>query len=165
MNATRQKILAAAAAFVALPALSACGVSFGAQTDQVYTPADGENDRQGQVDVLNALIVSGTDGSGRLIAGLANNDPAEDNELVAVQGAGENQAVTVTIDGTAEIPAGEMIQLADEPMVSVEGDPESIAPGRFVRLTFQLDSGESATLNVPVLAHDGYYSDVELPED
>jgi hypothetical protein len=56
--------LATAALLLAVPALSSCSVSFGAQTDQVYNPSAGVDDRSGSVDVLNALVVSGAAGSG-----------------------------------------------------------------------------------------------------
>ena len=71
MNVRRS--IAAAALLLAVPALSACGVSFGAPTDQVYNPSVGVDDQSGQVDVLNALIVSGSNGSGTVVATLVNN--------------------------------------------------------------------------------------------
>jgi len=54
----RSRGLVAVAVLLAVPALSSCGVNFSAQTDQVYTPAEGALNRDGDVDVLNALIVS-----------------------------------------------------------------------------------------------------------
>ena len=69
-----RRSLAVAALVLTAPVLSSCGVGFGAQTDQVYNPAAGVDVHSGSVDVLNALIVSGTDGSGTVIATLVNND-------------------------------------------------------------------------------------------
>jgi hypothetical protein len=168
VNATQSKVLAAASVLLALPALSACSdVSFGAQTDQVYTPADGENNREGTVDVLNALIVSGTPGSGRLIAGLNNADTAEDDELVNVQGVGEDAAITFRLaGGETSIPAGGLLQLADDDaaQVAVSGKEEALKPGEFVRLKLSFANGEEAELNVPVLEPGSTYDDVELPD-
>ncbi len=77
----------ATVAVIALPlGLSGCG--FDAPTDQVYTPAVGVNNQDGQVDVLNALIVSAEDGSGTLVVSLANNDQAEPDALAGVAGQG-----------------------------------------------------------------------------
>ena len=166
MNATHSKALAVASALLALPALSSCAVSFGAQTDQVYTPADGENYREGTVDVLNALIVSESPGSGRLIAGLANSG-TEDDELTGVRGVGETQDVTFSlVGGETAIPASGLLQLADEDAahVTVSGSPETVRAGGFVRLAFSFRNGEEAELNVPVLEPGEYYDDVELGE-
>lgn len=139
-------------------------MSFGAQTDQVYTPADGENNREGTVDVLNALIVSETPGSGRLIAGLANSGMDEDS-LTGVRGADESGDVAFSLEGgEATIPAGGFLQLADDDsaVIMVSGDPEAVQPGAFVRLTFTFQNGEEADLNVPVLSPGVTYGDVEL---
>ncbi len=165
MTAT-QKALAAAATLLAVPALSACGVNFDAQTDQVYTPADGENSRNGSVDVLNALIVSDTPGSGRLIAGLANNNASEPDSLEGVEGVGDSAEVTFSLDGgDTEIPAGGAIQLADvdAPMVVATGSEELLRAGGFVRVSFSFGNGDTTELNVPVLAPGTTYDDVELP--
>jgi hypothetical protein len=166
VNATHAKALAVAAAILAVPGLSGCGVSFGAQTDQIYTPTDGENSREGTVDVLHALIVSDTPGSGRFIAGLVNGGD-EDDTLESVQGAGESAEVTVTISGgETSIPANGSLQLAadDAANVEVSGDPEVVSAGMFVRLTLTFQNGEPATVNVPVLAPGEDYADVQLPE-
>lgn len=166
VNATHSKALAAASVLLALPSLSSCAhVSFGAQTDQVYTPADGENNREGSIDVLNAFILSATPGSGRLVAGLANPSTGEDDELTGVQGVGEDQDVTFTIgSGETSIPAGGYLQLADEDAaeVTVSGDPEKMKAGTFVRLSFTFKDGEEAELNVPVLEPGVTYADFDL---
>jgi copper(I)-binding protein len=168
VNASHQKVLrpkALVAALLAAPVLSACGSNFGAQTDQVYIPADGVNSREGTVDVLNALIISEEPGSGRLVAGLANNSSEED-ALVDVQGAGDDQGVEVQLTET-EIPASGLVQLADpdaEEVVLVTGEDDAVRAGTFVRLTFTFESSDSVELNVPVLAPGSDYEDVEVPD-
>ena len=149
------------------PALAACGVSFGAQTDQPYTPADGVSARGGEVDVLNALIVSDTPGTGRLIAGLSNENTGASDTLTGVRGAGEDQSVTFAPSGgSTTIPAGGLLQLADPDAanVVVKGSPDLVKPGGFVRLTFSFQNAQEATLNVPVLEPDETYKDVQLPD-
>jgi hypothetical protein len=167
VNATHSKALAVASVLLALPALSSCAVSFGAQTDQVYTPADGENNRDGTVDVLNALIVSETPGSGRLIAGLSNADLEEADSITGVRALGDSEGVTFSLgSGETEIPAGGYLQLADDDAahITVSGDPEQVEPGAFVRLEFTFQNGEGAELNVPVLSPGSTYDGVELGE-
>ncbi|HET6562375.1 MAG TPA: hypothetical protein VFG72_10905 [Marmoricola sp.] len=165
MTATRTKALAAAAALLAVPALSSCGGNFDAQTDQMYTPADGVNDYEGSVDVLNALIVSGTPGSGRFIAGL-NNDSTESLTLESVEGVGESAEVTFSIEGgETELPARGYIQLAhdDAAMVVASGSAEALQPGKFVRVSLTFAGGQSAELDVPVLGTSPIYDQIELP--
>ena len=142
VNATRTRrrtVTAAAAAFLAVPALSACGVSFGAQTDQPYQPTDGVIDRSGDVDVLNALIVSAAPGSGRLVAGLVNNAD-EDDELTGVVGAGDDPASFELGTGETTIGAGQLLELSDQDagVVTASGGEDAVVPGKFVRLTLQL---------------------------
>ena len=55
MQTRRSLRLAVGALVLALPLLGSCG--FDKATDKVYTPAAGTNDRDGDVDVLSAVIV------------------------------------------------------------------------------------------------------------
>ena len=166
MNATRTKALAAAAALLAVPALSACGTNFDAQTDQVYTPSDGENSYDGSVDVLNAMIISETPGSGRFIAGLVNNDSEEADTFQSVEGVGDSAEITFAVQGgETEIPPGGSLQLADDEsaMVAASGSEDALQAGKFVRVSVGFANGDSAELNVPVMAPGDTYEDVELP--
>src|SRR6478609_7881275 len=71
---SRRKLATAIGALVlAVPALSACGFNYA--TEREYTPGNGTNYQHGVVDVLNAVIVAGEDGSGTFIASLSNNAP------------------------------------------------------------------------------------------
>lgn len=157
MNVTLRRSIAAAVLLV--PMLASCG--FNEPTDRVYTPGVGVNERSGTVDVLHALVVSGADGSGTVIAGLSNNDQQEGDALTRISGSGEDSGITVTLDGPVEIDRGASVQLADETEISVEG--ESITPGAFVRLTFEFESSESVTVEVPVVARRGDYAEIPVP--
>lgn len=189
MIATKIRRRAAVVATVlAAPALAACSVNFDAQTDQYYTPTDGENAREGTVDILHALIVSDTAGSGRLIAGLSNpgtnrdqpvglepGDSAEesptgegeDTALTGVRGLEESEGVQFSlVEGETTIPSGGLLQLADEgsAVIAVNGDPEQVAPGQYVRVAFSFDNGEEVEVNVPVFPPGTDYADIEIPE-
>lgn len=145
----------AIAALLLAPALTACGFNF--QTDQVYQPAVGVNDRSGSVDILNALVVSGTDGSGTFAGTLVNGDATEDDRLEIVTG----PDITAS-KSTVPVPAGGTALLADTGKITVEGS--GIEPGTFVELTFSFASGQMTTVNVPVVAATGDYADVPLPD-
>jgi hypothetical protein len=157
-----RRSIAAAAVLLAAPALSSCGVSFGAQTDQVYNPSVGVDDRSGQVDVLNALIVSGTNGSGTVVATLVNNDQQTDDTLKGVAGAGKDAGMTVKPGGDTTIPAGGVLNLATRGAVTIRG--QRVVPGNFVTITFSFDRAQSVTLDVPVVSHSNPdYAGVKVP--
>lgn len=161
MNARRS--LAAAALVLVTPALSACaGVNFGAQTEQVYNPAEGVNNRSGAVDVLDALVVSGGSGSGTVVATLVNNDLHRADSLQAVAGTGPDASLQVTPGGSTSIPADGVLSLADKGRVFVRG--QAIKPGYFVHLRFSFAHAQAADLEVPVVpANVPEYSNIPLP--
>ncbi|MGZ4460529.1 MAG: hypothetical protein ACXVEU_20030 [Nocardioidaceae bacterium] len=162
MNVTVRRRLAAAAVIAAAPAISACGVNFGAQTDQIYNPTVGTDDRSGTVDVINALIVSGKHGSGTVVAGLVNNSAAGSDRLVSVAGAGKTADVQVSVGGPTKIPARGLLNLAKDGKVTATGS--SIVPGKFVTLTWSFQRGKSVTFDAPVVAaSSSAYKDVPLP--
>ena len=49
-------------------------------------------------------------------------------------------------------------------LVAVSGDPELIAPGRYVKVEFTFGNGEQVPINVPVLEPGRDYEEIELPE-
>jgi len=141
------------AALLLAPALAACG--FGAQTDQVYQAATGIDDRSGEVYLLNALIVSGADGSGTFSATLSNRSGA--TELTGIEGDG----VTASME-PVPVAAGASVNLAEDGAVSILGD--EVEAGGFVSLTLEFTNGQSTEVTVPVVRHEDEYADVPLPK-
>ena len=81
----RLRSLATAAAVIALAApLTSCGFDYA--TERNYTPAGGANNREGVVDVLSAVVVSGAEGSGTFVATLSNNDDVDEQSLTGISG-------------------------------------------------------------------------------
>ena len=160
MNLRRR--VAVAALVLAVPVVSSCGVGFNEQTDQVYNPAAGVDDRSGSVNVLNALVVSGTNRSGTVIATLVNQDQTHPDKLVGVAGAGRDSSLKVTPGGATTIPADGVLNLATDGRVFVRGS--RVVPGNLVNLTFTFQRGKAVTLNTPVVsANDPTYAGVKLP--
>ncbi len=157
LPARARTVALAAALLLSVPALAACT---GAATDQVYTPAQGVNDRDGSVDVLNALVVSDGKDGGRLIAGLVNGDQSEDDTLTGVQAA-EGDATFELKGGETTIPAGDSLQLADDGSAKIL--VEGVTLGRFVRVTFSFQNADSVTVDVPVVAPGEDFSGVAVP--
>ncbi len=91
-----------------LPLLAACtSVGLGAQTGQVYIPADGANNRTGTVYVLNAVVVSGRVGAGTLVTTFVDTDTQSPDTVSSITGTG------LTVTGTLPtVPAGGHVNLA-----------------------------------------------------
>jgi len=150
-------VVAVASLALLLPALAACGFNY--QTDQVYQPSVGVNNRQGTVDVLGAVVVSGVEDQGTFVASLANKDESESNTLTSVSPADESSGLTTNLAAPVEIGPGALVNLADTGAVSVSGTP--VVPGSFARLTLKFESGQETEVNVPVVAQEDPYSDIE----
>jgi hypothetical protein len=150
----------------AAPLVASCSFgtsNFDAQTNQFYTPAEGVSDRSSAVDVLNAVVVSAEDGTGRFVAGLANNSNTADDSLDSVKGSGASSDVTEASSTPVPLPAGGFVQLADagvEPVV-LQGD--QIVAGHFIEVTISFQTADTVTVKVPVVTNEDDWSGVTLP--
>ena len=140
---------------LAVPGVSACGFDYA--TDRENNLANGANDKDGVVDVLNAVIVSSEDGSGTFIATLSNNSPDEAISMDALS-FGPNATVDVASFAPIEVPARGLVNLAAEQGIKVSGEFKA---GEFVPLSVGFDNGESADLNVHVVATEDEYADLD----
>jgi hypothetical protein len=150
--------LATAAAVLALAApLSSCGFDYATERD--YTPASGANNRDADVDVLSAVVVSAAEGSGTFVASLSNNDAKEPQTFSGVSG-DDGASIEAAGFDPIEIPAGGLVNLADPPAdIVLTGDFKA---GDMVPLAIDFGSGERVTLNVPVVADDtGYWEGMD----
>jgi copper(I)-binding protein len=150
--------LATAAALLALAVpLSSCGFDYA--TDRDYTPAGGANNREGGVDVLSAVVVSASEGSGTFVASLSNNDPDAEQTFTGVSG-DEGASIEAAEFDPITIPAGGLVNLADPAAeVVVTGD---FTAGDFVPLALDFGNGERVTMEVPVVADDfGYWEGMD----
>lgn len=150
----RSLATATAVLALALP-LSSCGFNYATQRD--YTPGAGTNDRSGDVDILSAVVVSGTEGSGTLIASLSNGLTDEASTLTAVTGkrvattedAEESPVETAEFE-PVEVPAGGIVNFAEPARdITLSGD---FSAGNFLELTFEFESGQRTTMSVPVVS-------------
>ncbi len=151
----RLRSLATAAAVIALAApLTSCGFDYATERD--YTPAGGANNREGVVDLLSAVVVSGTEGSGTFVASLANND-TEEQSLTGISGVSGSDGATIEAPEfePVTVPADGLVNLA-EPAADIvlTGD---FTAGDFVPLSFDFGNGERISFNVPVVADDSGY--------
>ena len=154
----RLRPLATAAAVIALAApLTSCGFDYATERD--YTPGSGANTREGEVDVLSAVVVSAAEGSGTFIASLSNNDPSDEQSFTGISGA-EGTMVEVAEFEPVSIPAGGLVNLAEPPAeIVLTGE---FTAGDVVPLSFDFGNGERVQLNVPVVADDtGYWEGMD----
>ena len=150
--------LATAAAVLALAVpLSSCGFDYA--TDRYYTPASGANNREGDVDILSAVVVSAAEGSGTFVASFSNNDADQAQTFTGVSGA-DGETITAAAFDPISIDAGGLVNLADPPAdIVLTGD---FAAGDVVPLTIDFGNGERVSLNVPVVADDtGYWEGMD----
>jgi hypothetical protein len=146
---------------LAILLLTSCTVNFNEQTDKVYNPSAGVDDRSGEVDVLNALVVSGSEGSGTVVATLVNNDQARADKLREVTGSGPDASLKVTTGGDTTIANGGLLNLATDGRIAVRGD--AVQAGRLVTLTFTFERAKAITVDAPVVARTAQYADVRVP--
>jgi hypothetical protein len=147
--------LAALATVLLVPALGACGFNSNYQTDEIYQPGVGVNERSGTVDVLGAVVVSTSSGRGTFVASLVNKDLEQADTLTSITG----EDVEVQLSAPVQIDPESMANLTQSGAVSVTGD--SIRPGRFVRLTLEFESGQSTEVNVPVVPYKDEFRDIK----
>jgi hypothetical protein len=148
-------MLAAVGALLLATTLTSCG--FGYATDRVYTPANGVNDRDADVDVLNAVIVSGQEGSGTFIASFANNDQDAEASVDTFAGAGEDASLEADFQPIT-IPPGGLVNLEDDGGIVVTGD---FAAGNFVTVTMSFSSGQSVEMDVITVTDCGVYAGLD----
>ncbi len=152
MHLRRTTALSAASLLLAAPMLTSCGFDYA--TDRPYTPAAGTNDREGSVDVLGAVIVSGEKDSGTFIAALSNNDQEQGVAFEALSGAGDAGIQAESFSPMPITPGG-LLNLSQKGGVPVTG---SFGAGEVVPLSIGLDNGERVTLDVPVVENSGYFA-------
>lgn len=150
--------LATAAAVLALAVpLASCGFDYATERD--YTPAGGANNREGDVDILSAVVVSAAEGSGTFVASLSNNDADTEQTLTAVSGDEGATIEAAEFDPIAIAPGG-LVNLADPPAdIVLTGD---FAAGDFVPLSVDFGNGERVMIEVPVVRDDfGYWEGMD----
>lgn len=150
-NAIAGLILAA----VSAATLSSCGFHY--PTDRVNTIAAGQNNRDHSVDALGIRVLATAKGEGRLIGALANNND-EKASLDAVSS--PDGTVTAASFKAVQVGPRAGVNLAEEDPIALTGD---FTAGDVVRLELAFSTGETATLNVPVVKPCFQYTQVPTP--
>lgn len=153
MNVPR-KLALASTTLVAATALTSCGFNYA--TDRVYTPAAGINDTTGNVDILNAAIVSAQANSGTFVASFSNNDTTKTIKFTGMSGDGS--AVGVVNAKPFSLAPGGFRNLSTSGGVPLTG---TFSSGQMVTVSLTFDDGETANLDVPVVNDTGQWAGLD----
>lgn len=159
---------------VPLLLLSGCGYGealdrtrgFDYATDRINTLSNGTTDRSASVNVVGAVVVAQEHNLGAFAATLINTD---ENAPAALTSLASGGAGEVTPFGGAPVsvavPTNGLVNMFREDSVPVSGEFEA---GDFVTITLGFDTGESITMDVPVVKPCFHYApdviSVDLPE-
>lgn len=144
----RRSLALVSGALLLTASASSCG--FDLATNRVNTIAPGTTDRDGTVDVLNAVIVSAEEGSGVFITTLVNNNLEEDASLDGLV-ADDAEAVQVEEFTPIALEANGIVNLAAEGQQGIPVKGEELSAGDVVSMTLQLSGGQVVQLDVPVV--------------
>ena len=158
-----RQAMVTAVVVLATAALTGCGYNFGSQTDQIYQPAVGSNNREGQVYVLNALVVTGGS-DGALVAGLLDEADTDDVLTgVTAKGSNGNDLTTTIVGDQIPLPSRSLVRLSQDADVAISGDATELGAGGLISVTFTFQNADPVTLDAPIVAREGPYADVPLP--
>jgi hypothetical protein len=152
MQLRRPLALLTGTVVLSLGGLTSCG--FDLATDRPYTPGQGTNARDGEVDVLAAVVVARQPNEGTLVLTLANGSDA-DAALNGVSGGN----LEVDDFEPFEVAPGQAVNFADEGGVLVSGDFDA---GQVLPLTLTFADGSTISLNVPVVTACDHYEGLDL---
>lgn len=155
MHLRRPLGLMAGAVVLSLGGLTSCG--FDLATDRPYTPGVGANARDGEVDVLSAVVVAAQPNQGTVVLTVVNGS-GEDASLAGVAG----PDLEVEEFEPVELGPGDMVNLADEGGILVSGDFDA---GQLLPMTFTFGDGATTEVNVPVVTACDEYLGLDLTED
>lgn len=137
--------------------LTGCGTDATNRINQIQT---GTNQRDSDVDVLGAVVVSAADGSGTFVATFVNNSQLEAASVESVAGTDETDGLTFDGDTSVDIPAAGAVNLADDGGFPLNGD---FGAGNFVHLTATFGDGSSVDMDVPVVTNCGIWEGLDGP--
>lgn len=148
---TRRTLAAIVLAATAPFALSACGTSFGAQTNQQYQAGIGANLRTGPVEVYNGVFVDNGNDTFTFSGALLAEEP-QTIESVSIDGTTKKLAQPI------ELEADLLLTLGSKGEVIVSSD--DIDAGDYVTVTFAASPGGDVSIEVPVVERTETYKSV-----
>jgi len=159
---TSSRLLPGIAGVGAAILISACGTGLDADTTRVYNAPAGADLRGPDVDALGSAVVITGATSATLVTGLVGPVDSDD-ALTGVQVIGaEGTDYTATVEGgDLEIPAGELVQTAEDAPIVIAG--EGLEAGRLVTVQLAFERGAPVGGQVPIVTREGVYAEIPTP--
>ena len=161
---TLQRSLAGCVAVVAGMLTVGCSSSFDAQTNQIYQPAIGSDNRHHDVYVLDALVVTDGTNLGTISAGLVNEVVHRGDALIRVtaDSADGNRVHGMIRGGQVRLPSQQLVQLADTGDVTLSA-AKPLNIGGSITVTFTFRNAAPVTLDLPIVKNTGDFIHVPVP--
>ncbi len=170
----RHKVRRLATVLIAasLVAISGCAANFSAQTQAIYQPALGSDDRSGDVFVLNALVLADGEGNGTLVTTLINQTSPTDflTGMTAkmLGGGGVDVGALPTVTSTVanapstgiELPTQAAVKLPDDGLIQLHA--ADLAAGGYLTLSLTFKEAAPLDVDVPVIAESSTYDGITV---
>lgn len=155
MNQARTRRLAlTTAALGAALGLSACGTGLSAQTNAVYQASVGADQRQGDFESYNTIIVANGDDSWSLTAALLNTtDDAGQLVSYTVAPLGGGQSISAKPDKPVSIKAGALTTIGYEGEAIF--DSSDLVNGEYAVVSLNFSNGSTTEIETPILPRTG----------
>lgn len=149
---------------LALPLLAGCAQGFGAQTNQLYQPGPGLENRSSDVYVINAVIVTNGTGNGTLVAALMNQVHPGDRLVSTTATTSTGKALTVTGGSGTLLPTLMSVQLNDLASGGFGGIrlTGTLTAGTIATMTFTFLHAAPVTMDVPVVTQSDQFTSVDV---
>jgi hypothetical protein len=142
----RLRPLAALAAALTVTVLAGCSSGFGATSSKDYAPSDGIVAGEGDIRVLNALVVAAEGADDGLVSMTVVNRGESADRVTGI----ESDAGDVTLGGDTSLPPGAAISFGtEEATATVSGLSKD--PGQAVQLTVRFAKAEPLTFRTVIV--------------
>jgi len=158
-----RRSLAGCTAALATALVAGCSASFDAQTNQIYQSGIGSNNRDGDVYVLDALVVTDGTGLGTISAALVNEVLRAD-ALVAVTADSPtgNRVRGMILSQEVRLPSQQLVQLSNTGDVILSA-VKPLNVGGSITVTFTFRNAAAVTLDLPIVMNTGDFAGVPVP--
>jgi copper(I)-binding protein len=155
--------LAACIAALATALTPGCSTNFDAQTNQIYQPGVGSNSRDGDVYVLDALVVTDGSGLGTISAGLVDEVTGPDALIgVSARSPAGNRVRGMILTHRVRLPSLRLVQLSDAGDVILSA-AKPLNVGGTINVTFTFQNAGPVTLDLPIVMNTGDFAPVPVP--
>lgn len=155
MERTR-RTRALAAVLTAVPLLAGCAAGFDATPMQPYAPSDGVLVENGDLRLLNVLVVANAAGTSGVVSATIANRGQTDDRLIGLT----SPDGTVDLTGSGDLPAGSSLALSAGSQTSATISGLTKLAGEAITLRFTFRHADPVSVKTVVVAAEGPYATV-----